>query len=118
MADGGDQEELVSTRSRRSAATIASAVEVPSKYDTPNNPRARKDTKQGRNVSTEPTTALVVAAPSSIVRIGARVTRLAASLAASSQAPLPPDTTSEALMTQEDLARSDEPYELEQQEGS
>jgi hypothetical protein len=30
---------------------------------------------------------------------------------------LPPDTTSEALFAQEDLARSDEPCELQHQEG-
>lgn len=39
-------------------------------------------------------------------------------LAACSQAPLPPDTTSEELLTQDELARSDELCELQQQEGS
>ena len=62
--------------------------------------------------------ALVVATPSSIVPTFARVTHSATLLAASSQAPLPPDTTSKALLTQDELARSDEPCEIQQQEGS
>ena len=33
-------------------------------------------------------------------------------------APLPPDTTSEELLTQDELARSDELCELQQEEGS
>ena len=48
----------------------------------------------------------------------ARFTRWSTQLAARSQAPLPPDTTSEALLTQDELARSDELCELQQQEGS
>ena len=62
-------------------------------------------------------TTLVVATPS-IVPLAARFTRWSTQLAARSQAPLPPDTTSEALLTQYELARSDELCELQQQEGS
>ena len=57
-------------------------------------------------------TALVVVPPT------ARVTPLSTQLAACSQAPLPPGTTSEALLTQHELARLDELWELQQQEGS
>ena len=62
-------------------------------------------------------TALVVATPSTVPP-AARFTRWSTQLAARSQAPLPPDTTSEALLTQDELARSDELCELQQQEGS
>ena len=62
-------------------------------------------------------TALVVATPSTVLT-AARVTRASTELAACSQAPLPPDTTSQALLTQDKLAISDEPCELQQQEGS
>ena len=62
-------------------------------------------------------TALVVATPSTVPP-AARVTHWSTQLAARSQAPLPPDTTSKALLTQDELARSDEPCELQQQEGS
>ena len=70
-----------------------------------------KQTKQA-------TIALVVATPSSTVPTCARLTRSSTLLAASSQAPLTPDTTSEALLAQEDLARSDEPCALQHPEGS
>ena len=53
-----------------------------------------------------------------VVPPAARFTRSSTQLAARSQAPLPPDTTSEALLTQDELARSDELCELQQQEGS
>ena len=62
-------------------------------------------------------TALVVATPSTVPP-AARFTRWSTQLAARSQAPLPPYTTSEALLTQDKLARSDEPCDLQQQEGS
>ena len=62
-------------------------------------------------------TALVLATPSTVL-LAARVTRASTELAARSQAPLPPDTTSQALLTQDELAISDEPCELQQQEGS
>ena len=54
----------------------------------------------------------------STVPPAARFTRWSTQLAACSQAPLPPDTTSQALLTQDELAISDEPCELQQQEGS
>ena len=62
-------------------------------------------------------TTLGVATPSTVPP-AARVNHLSTQLAARSQAPLPPDTTSEALLTKDELARSDEPCELRQQEGS
>ena len=62
-------------------------------------------------------TTLVVATPST-VPLAARVTRLSPQLAARSEAPLPPGTTFKALLTQDELARSDELCELHQQEGS
>ena len=80
--------------------------------------RADKKANQKQIASTKQAeTSLVVATPS-IVPPVARVTRLSTELAARSQAPLPPDTTSEALLTQDELARSDELCELQQQEGS
>ncbi len=62
-------------------------------------------------------TTLVVATSSTVPPAGL-VTYLLTQLAARSQAPLPPDTTSEALLTQDELARSDEPCDLQQQEDS
>ena len=62
-------------------------------------------------------TALVLATPTTVLP-AARLTRASTELAARSQAPLPPDTTSQALLTQDELAISDEPCELQQQEGS
>ena len=62
-------------------------------------------------------TALVLATPT-IVLPAAQHTRASTELATRSQAPLPPDTTSQALLTQDELAISDEPCELQQQEGS
>ena len=46
------------------------------------------------------------------------VTRLFSPELASSQAAFTPNTTSEALMTQQDLARSDEPHEHQHQDGT
>ena len=57
-------------------------------------------------------TTLVVATPSTVPP-AARFTRWSTQLAARSQAPLPPDTTSQALFTQDELAISDEPCELQ-----
>ena len=57
--------------------------------------------------------ALVLETPTTVL-LAARLTRVSTELAARSQAPLPPDTTSEALLTQDELARSDEPCELQQ----
>ena len=62
-------------------------------------------------------TTLVVATPSTVPP-APRFTRSSTQLAAHSQAPLPPDTSSEALLTQDELARSDELCELQKQEGS
>ena len=62
-------------------------------------------------------TALVVATPSTVPP-ATWFTRLLTQLVARSQAPLPPETTSEALLTQDELARSDELCELQHQEGS
>ena len=62
-------------------------------------------------------TTLVLATPTTVLP-AARLTRVSTELAACSQASLPPDTTSQALLTQDELAISDEPCELQQQEGS
>ena len=75
--------------------------------------RAAEQAKQKQIAATKQAeTTLVVATPS-IVPPAGRVTRLSTQLAARSQAPLPPDTTSEALLTQDVLARSDELRELQ-----
>ena len=80
--------------------------------------RAVEKAKQKQIASTKQAgTALVLATPSTLLP-AARVTRASTELGARSQAPLPPDTTSQALLTQDELARLDEPCELQQQEGS
>ena len=80
--------------------------------------RAAEKVKQKQIAATKQAeTALVLATPSTVLP-AARVTRASTELAARSQAPLPPDTTSQALFTQDELARSDEPCELQHQEGS
>ena len=80
--------------------------------------RVAKKAKQKQIATTKQAeTALVLATPS-IVLLVARVTRASTELAARSQAPLPPDTTSQALLTQDELAILDEPCELQQQECS
>ena len=80
--------------------------------------RAAKKAKQKPIVSTKQAEiALVLATPTTVLP-AARLTRASTELAARSQAPLPPDTTSQALLTQDELAISDEPCELQQQEGS
>lgn len=68
--------------------------------------RASKQVKQKLIAATKQ------AATPSIEPPATRVTHLSTQLAARSQAPLPPNTTSEALLTQDKLARSDEPCEL------
>lgn len=66
--------------------------------------RAAKKDKQKQIAATKQAeTALVLATPS-IVLPAARVTRASTELAARSQAPFPPDTTSQALLTQDELA--------------
>ena len=80
--------------------------------------QATEKSKQKQIVATKQAeTALVLATPTTVLP-AARVTRASIELAARSQAPLPPDTTSQALLTQDELAISDEPCELQQQEGS
>ena len=80
--------------------------------------RAAEQAKQKQIAATKQAeTALVLATPTTVLP-AARRTRASTELAARSQAPLPPDTTSEALLTQDELARSDELCELQQQEGS
>ena len=78
----------------------------------------QKKAKQKQIAATKQAeTALVLATPTTVLP-AARHTRASTELAARSQAPLPPDTTSQALLTQDELAISDEPCELQQQEGS
>ena len=80
--------------------------------------QATEQAKQKQIAATKQAeTALVLATPTTILP-AARLTRASTELAARSQAPLPPDTTSQALLTQDELAISDEPCELQQQEGS
>ena len=80
--------------------------------------RAAEQAKQKQIATTKQAeTTLVVATPSTVPP-AARFTCSSTQLAARSQAPLPPDTTSAALLTQDELARSDELCELQQQEGS
>ena len=76
--------------------------------------RVAKKAKQKQIAATKQAeTALVLATPTTVLP-AARLTRPSTELAARSQAPLPPDTTSEALLTQDELARSDELCELQQ----
>lgn len=80
--------------------------------------RVAKKAKQKQIAATKQAeTALVLATPTTVLP-AARVTCASTKLAARSQAPLPPNTTSEELLRQYELARSDEPCELQQQEGS
>ena len=80
--------------------------------------RAAEQAKQKQIAATKQAeTALVVATPSTVPP-AARFTRWSTQLAERSQAPLPPDTTFEALLTQDELARSDELCEHQHQEGS
>ena len=75
--------------------------------------RAAEQAKQKQIAATKQAeTTLVVATPSTVPP-AARFTRRSTQLAARSQAPLPPDTTSKALLTQDELARSDELCELQ-----
>ena len=80
--------------------------------------RAAKKAKQKQIAATKQAeTTLVLATPTTVLP-ASRLTRASTELAACSQAPLPLDTTSEALLTQDELARSDELCDLQQQEGS
>ena len=78
---------------------------------------AKKDKHKQIAATKQAEIALVLATPTTVLP-AARLTRASTELAACSQAPLPPDTTSQALLTQDELAISDEPCELQQQEGS
>jgi len=80
--------------------------------------RAAEQATQTQIAATKQAETTLVVATASTVPPAARFTRWSTQLAAHSQAPLPPDTTSEALLTQDELARSDELCELQQQEGS
>ena len=61
--------------------------------------RVAKKAKQKQIAATKKVeTSLVLATPS-IVLLAAQVTRASTELAARTQAPLPPDTTSQALLT-------------------
>ena len=80
--------------------------------------QAAEKAKQKQIAATKQAETTLVLATPSIVPPVARVTRLSTQQPTRSQAPLPPDTTSEALLTQDELARSDELCELQQQEGS
>ena len=80
--------------------------------------RVAKKAKQKQIAATKQAeTALVLATPTTVLP-AARLTCASTELAARSQAPLPTYTTSQARLTQEELAISDEPCELQQQEGS
>ena len=70
--------------------------------------RVAKKYKQKQIAATKQAETTLVLATSTIVLPAARVTHASTELAACSQAPLQPDTTSEALLTQDELARSDE----------
>ena len=75
--------------------------------------RAAEQAKQKQIAATKQAeTTLVVATPSTVPP-AARFTRSSTQLAACSQAPLPPATTSETLLPQDKLASSDEPCELQ-----
>ena len=75
--------------------------------------RTAKKAKQKQIAATKQAeTTLVLATPTTVLP-AARHTRASTELAARSQAPLPPDTTSQALLTQDELAISDEPCELQ-----
>ena len=73
---------------------------------------AKKDKQKQIAATKQAETALVLATPTTVLP-AARLTRAPTELAARSQAPLPPDTTSQALLTQDELAISDEPCELQ-----
>ena len=80
--------------------------------------RVAKKAKQKQIAATKQAETTLVLATPTIVLPAARLTRGSTELAARSQAPLPPDTTSQALLTQDELAISNEPCELQHQEGS
>ena len=66
--------------------------------------RVAKKAKQKQLAATKQAETTLVLATLSIELPAARVTRVSTELAARSEAPLPPDTTSQALLTQDELA--------------
>ena len=78
----------------------------------------QKKAKQKQIATTKQAETALVLATLATVLPAAGPTRASTELAARLQAALPPDTTSQALLTQDELAISDEPCELQQQEGS
>ena len=78
---------------------------------------AKKDKQKQIATTKQAETTLVLATPTTVLP-AARHTHASTELAARSRDPLPPDTTSQELSTQDELARSDELCELQQQEGS
>ena len=80
--------------------------------------QAAEKAKQKQIAATKQAETTLVLATPTIVLPATRVTHASTELATRSQVPLPPDTTSQALLTQDELARSDEPCEIQQQEGS
>ena len=80
--------------------------------------RAAEQAKQKQIAATKQAEKTLVVATPSTVPPAARFTHWSTQLVARSQAPLPPGTTSKVLLTQDELARSDELSELQQQEGS
>ena len=73
---------------------------------------AKKDKQKQIPATKQAETALVLATPTIVLPV-ARLTHASTELPARSQAPLTPDTTSQALLTRDELAISDEPCELQ-----
>ena len=108
---------------RRDSSGTDSAVEGPSPAENCRNgvsraTRAAEQAKQKPIATTKQVETALVVATSSTIPPAARVTRWSTQLAAHFQPPLPPNTTSKALMTQHELARSYELCGLQQKEGS
>ena len=78
---------------------------------------AKKDKQKQIAATKQAETTLVLATPTTVLP-AARRTRASTELAACSQAAFTPNTTSEALLTQQDLVRSDEPHEHQHQDGT
>ena len=117
MAGNGNRKNPADSAGTDGSIEVQSPAEN-STNRVPHATQAAEKAKQKQIVVTKQAdTTLVLATPSTILP-AARVTRASTKLAACSQAPLPPDTTSQALLTQDELARSDEPCELQQQEAS
>ena len=109
----GNEKRMNPTDSAGTDGAIEGQSLVEKSTNTPSRAtRAAKKAKQKQIAATKQAEiALVLATPSTVLP-AARVTHVSTKLAACSQAPFPPDTTSQALLTQDKLARSDEPCEL------